>query len=176
MPLFFITGVAGSGKSTVLQELISRGYEAYGIDEDGFAHWHNNKTGYIHPKSSVKTSDRTPDFLNNHTWKIDRNMVEDLASKAKTRPVFVCGVARNENELLDLFTGKFALIVDANTLKHRIATRENNDYGKTAHELEQILKDQASNEERYSKARYILIDATQPKDRVVDDIISASDV
>lgn len=59
MPLIYITGVSGTGKSTVWAELKNRGIEAYDVDEDGLARWQNNKTRYIHPKSSVKAHQRT---------------------------------------------------------------------------------------------------------------------
>src|SRR5437660_1029900 len=81
MPLYYITGIAGSGKSTVLSELKRRGYEAYDVDEAGpaTAKWYNDTTGFVHPKSSVKKEDRTPDFLANHSWKVPRQEVVELA-------------------------------------------------------------------------------------------------
>jgi hypothetical protein len=45
-----------------------------------------------------------------------------------------------------------------------------NDYGKAPHELEQVLEDQANTEERYHKIGYIILDATQPLDVIVDEI------
>jgi uridine kinase len=171
MSLIFISGVAGSGKSMVLEELQSRGYSAYGTDEDGFAHWHNIKTGYVYPKSSIKTELRTPEFIQSNNWKLSRNMVEELALKSQGKTVFLCGVATNENELLDSFTKKFALIVDTTTLKHRIASRTTNDYGKKPHELEQVLEHQSKNKWRYEQAGYTLIDATQPTKDIVNIIL-----
>lgn len=37
----------GSGKTTVRNELKSRGYEAYDGDEDGLAKWYNDATGVV---------------------------------------------------------------------------------------------------------------------------------
>lgn len=171
MSVYLITGVAGTGKSTILEELVSRGYEAYGVDEHGFAHWHNNQTGYVYPKSSVKTHHRTPEFIKNHTWKISRKMVEDLVKKTEGRTVFLCGVASNDEEIWDLFTRIFALVLDEATLKHRLATRTTNDYGKTKHELEQTLEQVATSKDLYKKYNYIKIDATQPVNTIVDSIL-----
>ena len=39
MSLIYITGISGSGKSTVLRELAKQGYEAHGVDEEGYADW-----------------------------------------------------------------------------------------------------------------------------------------
>jgi adenylate kinase family enzyme len=176
MSLFFITGIAGSGKSTVQKELKSRGYEAYDTDDDGFAKWHNNETGYIHPKSSVKNEDRTKEFLKIHSWKVPRQEVEDLASRAKGKTIFLCGVAANEDEIRDLFKAVFELTIDDETLIHRLTTRTNNDWGKQPHELQQTLESQHNIDELYRKHNPILIDATQPIEVVVDNIIAKINV
>jgi len=43
--LFYVTGLSGPGKSAVLAELRARGYQARGVDEDGYADWINRVTG-----------------------------------------------------------------------------------------------------------------------------------
>jgi len=45
MALLYITGSPGSGKSSVKEELVIRGYASYGGGEDGFAAFYNNDTG-----------------------------------------------------------------------------------------------------------------------------------
>ena len=45
MPLYYVTGVSGTGKSSVLRELRTRGYHARGVDEDGYADWINRISG-----------------------------------------------------------------------------------------------------------------------------------
>ncbi len=172
MSLIFITGISGSGKSAVWQELKSRGYEAYDVDEDGLAKWHNNDTGYVHPKSSVKAHQRTPEFLASHSWKVPRNEVEELAKHAVDKNVYLCGVVANENELWDLFGKVIALTVDEDTLRHRIKSRTNNDFGKSEHEFEQIIGRQEDAKDSYKKFGHITIDATRPLDEVVDDVVA----
>jgi adenylate kinase family enzyme len=176
MSLFFITGIAGSGKSTVQHELKSRGYEAYDTDDDGFAKWHNNQTDYIYPKSSVKKEDRTEEFLKIHSWKVPRAEVEELVSRAINKTIFLCGVASNEDELRDLFNAVFELIIDDETLIHRLTTRTNNDWGKQPQELKKTLESQHNADKLYRKHNPILIDATQPVDIVVDNIIEKANV
>jgi thymidylate kinase len=36
MSLIYVTGLSGAGKSAVLDELVARGCEARGVDEDGY--------------------------------------------------------------------------------------------------------------------------------------------
>jgi len=171
MPLFFITGSAGTGKTTVGRVLKTRGYEAYDVDEDGLAKWQHNQTGYIHPKSSVKREQRTPDFLANHSWNFPRQEAEVLAAKAENMPIFLCGALANEDELYDLFGGRFALYVDDEILAHRLATRTSGDWGKQPHELQHTLEHHSEAYEKYRRLGFIIVDATQPLESMVDYII-----
>ncbi len=171
MSLFFITGISGSGKSEVTRELKARSYEAYDTDDDGLAKWQNNETGYIHPKSSVKQESRTDDFLHSHSWNVSRQDVIKLAERAKDKPIFLCGVADNAHELLDLFSKVFALAIDGDTLKHRLETRTGNNWGKQPHELQWSLKQQESKNKAYRNAGFTIIDAAQPVRKVVDGIL-----
>ena len=173
MALYFITGISGSGKTTVLSELRNRGYEAYDVDEAGpaTAKWHNDATGYIHPKSSVKQEDRTPEFLAQHSWKVPRAEVIDLAQNARTKDIFLGGSISNESELSDLFSRVFALIIDDKTLTHRLKARTNNDWGKSSHELNKTIAANRGLEECYQKLGYVIIDATQPSDVIALKIV-----
>lgn len=173
MPLYYLTGIAGSGKSTVLAELRNRGYEAYDVDEAGpaTAKWHHNTTGFVHPKSSVKQEDRTPEFLANHSWKVPRQEVIDLAEQSGSKTVFLGGTIANESELQDLFDTVFALAIDDNTLKHRLATRTNNDWGKSPHELAYTLAVNQELDERYRKSGYVVIDANKTTDAIITEIL-----
>lgn len=175
MSLFFVTGISGSGKSETCKELKRRGYEAYDTDDDGLARWQNIITGYVHPKSSIKKQDRTEAFLKVHSWVVPRSHVKTLAKSAFNKPVFLCGAASNEDDIRDLFKVVFELTVDDKTLIHRLQTRTNNDWGKQPHELEKTLERQHNADKLYRRANPILLDATQPIDVVVDQLIEKVD-
>lgn len=171
MSLIYITGIPGTGKSTIRQELLRRSYKAYGGAEDGIAAFYNNATGEK-LEGWVEAKARTSAWRANHTWKIDRQTVEKLKEEAKNKLVFLCAVTRNDvNELWDLFDKVIALTIDAKTLLQRLANRTNNDVGKTADELESILKKQKSSSEDYEKLGARLVDASQPLGVVVDNIL-----
>ncbi len=174
MSLIFITGVSGTGKSTVCQGLKSRGYEAYDVDDDGLGRWQNKESGYIHPKSSIKAHQRTQSFLDNHLWVVPRQKVEDLAKLAMNKKVFLCGVFSNENEMFDLFSKIIALTIDKETLINRIKSRTNNDFGKSEHELIHILDWHKEVNKSYKRSGHVIIDSTKGLDQVIDDIIKST--
>ena len=79
MPLFLITGIPGTGKTTVNAELKARGYESYDGDQDKLAHWYNIETGHeIETTSEL----RTAEFGQAHSRDIPRKTVEHLRAKA----------------------------------------------------------------------------------------------
>lgn len=170
MPLYYITGVAGFGKSTVLAELKRRGFETYDVD-DTLARWRNTQTGYIHPKSSIQKAHRTPDFLKNHNWIVPRQEVEKLSRHARANPIFVGGAIGNEDELRHLFHTVFALYINDETITHRLKTRTTNDWGKQPHELQLTLKHSASSYKKYERLGDILVDGTLPTNEIADTIL-----
>ena len=172
MALYFITGAAGTGKTTICRALQERGFTAYDVDEDGFAKWTNIETGYIHPKSSVKKEQRTSDFLEAHSWNVQKKDIEELAIKAKDSDVFLCGSISNEQELLSLFDKKFTLYVDANILRKRLESRTGNNWGSQIHEIDETLNSYVELNRNYVKLGFIFIDATQSCDAMIDCIVS----
>jgi broad-specificity NMP kinase len=84
MPLIYITGISGSGKSSISNKLKERGYEAYDADREGFNGWVNNKTGQtITRDDSLEYA--TPEWYEKYSWKTSRAKVEELAKRAKVR-------------------------------------------------------------------------------------------
>jgi len=87
--------------------------------------------------------------------------------------VFVCGVASNEDEYIDVFDKVFALDIDTETMKHRINTRTSGDFGKSTHEMKTLLEWQETTADYYQKVGAHVIDATKPVTSVVDEIVSS---
>lgn len=175
MPLYFINGVSGAGKSTILESLRSRGFEAYDVDvaEPVTAKWHNDATGFIHPKSSVKAADRTKTFLAEHSWKVPRQEVAELRNNASDKTVFFGGSVTNESEFIDLCDGTFSLMIDDKTMLQRLATRTTNDWGKSHQELELSLAANKELSAKYKTLSYTLIDASQSVEAITEEIMSA---
>jgi dephospho-CoA kinase len=171
MPLIYITGAPGSGKSTVEQGLRRLGYDASDADVLGAAY--DNVTGAITTVPPV--ADRTPDWFKAHSWKVAPPKVEELKRRAQTKLVFLCGTASNEDALWSLFDRVLLLQIDPATLTHRIKTRRDNDYGKSDHELADILRRHEKLVAKYlDQPDIVMIDATKPLPDVIGQILAAS--
>lgn len=170
MALIYITGISGTGKTAVAAALKAHGHEAYDADGEGFNSWYDRKTN-----KKVKV----PEGVNPHTrewqekniWNMSREKMEELAAKAKNKTIFFCGVTANEREMWDLFSKVICLTADEKTLRHRLATRMSNDYGKAPHELEDILRWHKPNQEAHRQSGAIIIDTIKPLDEVVEEIL-----
>jgi hypothetical protein len=84
MPLVYVTGISASGKSAALRELRSRGFTAYGVDEDGYGRWLNRRSGaedkFPHERQDLDMHQ----WFSEHEWVLD---VEKIASlKDRSRP------------------------------------------------------------------------------------------
>lgn len=171
MGFYYVTGITGAGKSTVCKELVRRGIEAYEGD-DKLSAFYYNETGQKVDRP-VTAAERTPEWRAQHTWKMSVDKLKALKTKSADKPIFVCGVTSNEDEYIDLFDKVFALVVDENTLRHRLTTRDDEHaYGKNEHEMAEVLNWQKYAAEDYHKKHAHIIDATKPLDEVVEEILA----
>jgi hypothetical protein len=86
--------------------------------------------------------------------------------------LFVCGSSRNRDRFLPYFTKVFNLRIDDDTMRRRLFKRTNNDFGKQPEELELMLTLNRNDEK---PAGAIDVDATQPLDQVVDEVLRLAD-
>lgn len=116
MRAYLITGNPGSGKSTLAAELSRRGLIA--VDADDLAFWED--------KAGVRV-DQPPgaddDWRRVHRWVWSRARIEQViaASGGDGGRMFFCGIARNQDQMLDLFEKVFLLVIDADTQIARLA-------------------------------------------------------
>jgi hypothetical protein len=88
--------------------------------------------------------------------------------------VFLVGTVDNELEVWDLFDVVVCLVIDDETLRHRLETRTNNRYGKPPHELDLIRGWNQSTEENYRRIGAVIVDATRGVDEAANAVLEAA--
>jgi hypothetical protein len=119
MPAFLITGNPGSGKSALAQELARRGLRAIDPDDDPRLAYSEDAAG--HRADPPQHPDE--EWLRSHRWVWSRSGLTEVLARY-TGPVFVCGIARNQGELLDLFDRVFLLRIDEPTQEARLKAHD----------------------------------------------------
>jgi broad-specificity NMP kinase len=170
MGIVFITGSPGSGKTTVRDELRKRGHQAYDGDLDQLAQWYDKETQQpvALPAREVWA---TEEWRERNEWKFVRERFQAIAEQSGAAPVFICGSAGNDVEVWDLFSKVIFLNTTEETLRHRLATRTGNVFGKEPFELELIIGWTKGAEEAYRGFGALIVDASRPLQEVVEEII-----
>jgi hypothetical protein len=168
--LVYVTGVPGSGKSTICAELRARGYDARDAD-DGISGWFRRADG-IEVPWTLHRGHRTPDWYAAHDCRYSVPRLTQLATLHRDRLWFLCGYAANEDEIWHLVDQAFLLHVDRSTLMQRLASRTSNTFGKSAHELKKELEWHAVDEEHARQRGMTLLDATRPVTEIVDELLA----
>jgi hypothetical protein len=171
MPLVWVTGSSGVGKSTVCGLLKSRGELAVDADWKGYSHWVDRTTGQVvtNPPDAVPAG-----WLARFGWEINRAEVEFLSRSTHDRTAFLCGSAENEGAVRDLFDHMICLVADNETIRDRLGTRTTNAFGKHPEELAAALGWNDDAEVRYRRLGATIIDGRRPPPEVVDAILSAA--
>lgn len=180
MSLIYITGMSGSGKSTVLRELSRRGFEAHGVDEEGYADWVSLETRKIkpYPHHDPPTGNDLHRWFADHDWVLSLERISELKAKADAggnKVIFLCGAANGDKDVWHLFDKVILLSVDGETIKKRVMEREDNEYGKHPDEMTNIMKWLEGYNDKYRELGAELVDARQPLVQVVDEVIKIAE-
>lgn len=147
-----VTGMSGTGKSTVLAGLARRGYRVADTDYDGL------------------TEDvPLPDGSGlEQLWRED--LMSALLAEDSDGPLFVSGCTSNQGKFYDRFDAVVLLTAPTDVLLERLATRTTNPFGKDPAELDRILEDLATVEPWLRRAATIEISTERPLEDVVEAI------
>jgi dephospho-CoA kinase len=165
MPTYLVTGYPATGKSSVADELKRRGHAAYDTDNlPGLSH-HVYKDGTPVDLSKSHIEDKSE-----LEWVWDKAKLTELLNSADE--VFICAITSKQHEFYDHFDKIFVLTIDEATLKHRLLTRTTNDFGKHPNEMKMLVDGRKPFVQQMLKVGAIPIDATQPLEKVVDDVLT----
>ena len=158
MSKVFVTGMAGTGKSSALAELARRGYRVVDTDDPG---WREYRT-YVESFDEVHRGE--------YLWVEDR--MTALLDSADDRSLFVAGGARNQSKFYDRFDAIVLLSAPAEVLLDRVTHRTTNYYGKTPLERAEIMADIVEIEPRLRQECTHELDAKRPLNDTVTDLIA----
>src|SRR3954453_21004295 len=141
--------MSGTGKSTALVELERRGFRVVDTDEPPWREWSDEDGGYI--------------------WRGD--LIAKLLARNDGPTLYVSGTVSNQGRFYPQFDAVVLLSAPARVLLRRIESRTTNDYGKTSEQRELILGHLAQVEPLLRASCTHEIDATQPVDDVVAQLV-----
>ncbi len=166
-----VTGVPGSGKTAMCEELKKLGYKAYNIEDmDGFFKMVNKKTKRL----SKNYDNYNLESVKQHDWICDKKRLQQLIKKNSEGIVFYCGTASNIGDLLHLFNKVFLLRVNEKILRKRLSTRTSNDFGRTSEVQKWVLSWKKWWENHIQKKGAIVINANRNLKEVAKDVVKNS--
>ena len=151
MKRVLVTGMSGSGKSSLLDELAARGYRTVDTDYGGY----------------FETVD------GERLWREDR--ISALLSREPDEPsdvLFVQGTTRNQVRFYPRFDHIVLLSAPAEVLAERLTTRITNPYGKDPAELAETLEYQRTVEPLLRAAATLEVVTTVPVAQVADIVLA----
>lgn len=143
MKRILLTGMSGTGKSSVVQALVAAGYKAVDTDD-----------GWCEP---------LPD--GRQQWREDA--IAALLASEDAEILFVAGCEENQVQFHSKFDQIILLTAPADVLLRRLASRTNNSYGKAREERCRVLDDLGSIELQLRRAADHEVRTTMPLSDVV---------
>ena len=140
--------MSGTGKSSVLRELARRGHRVVDTDSDEWCHW-------------VSASDGE-DWI----WREDR--IAALLALHTDGALFVSGCKSNQGRFYPDFDAVVLLSAPAEVILGRVASRDDNPYGKRPEERHEILGYLETVEPLLRATATAEIDASRPLSEVAD--------
>jgi dephospho-CoA kinase len=147
-----ITGMSGTGKSSLIASLTALGYKAVDTDD-----------GWCEPQPDGR-----------QRWREDA--IQELLATEDTGVLFVAGCEENQVKFHSQFDHIILLSAPAEILTQRLVARTANPFGKSAGEYHRVLADLADVEPRLRVIAHCEIDATMPLSEVVRATLKAVNV
>lgn len=132
-----ITGVPGSGKSSVCRELTDLDYAAYDIESiEGICKMVRKDTG----ENFVDFDNADLEKVKNSDWICDKDKLQELIRAQTEEIAFYCITTSNTEEIIPLFTDIILLRPSPETVRKRLSNREGKeDMGNVKETREWIL-------------------------------------
>lgn len=162
MKRVLITGISGTGKSVLIEELQARGYKAVDADNDEYSEWVEVENDRDEYGSTVEPG---------RDWVWREARIQALLSKEEADILFLSGCAANMGQFLPQFDQVVLLSVDEESTLERLATRTNNVYGKRPEEAKRVMELKESVEPILRKIAGYEIDTNQSMETIVAEVV-----
>ena len=146
-----LTGMSGTGKSSVIRELVNRGYKAIDTDD-----------GWSEPQPDGRQQ-----------WREDA--IQALPGTEEADVLFVAGCGENQVKFHAQFDRIVLLRAPLETMIERMATRTNSPYGKDPEEFRRFLEDVETVEPLLRHVAHHEVRTTAPLDEVVASVLRGID-
>ncbi len=154
-----LTGISGTGKSTVIEYLAARGYKAIDTDYGGLSELVSV------PDDELTGLDPGQDWV----WREDR--IQELLSTDDVEVLFISGCSPNQGRFYPQFDHVVLLTAPAGVIVERLASRTNNPYGKLPEEVARTLQLQQDIEPLLRAGAGLEVDTSVPLDQVVAKVL-----
>jgi shikimate kinase len=148
MKRVLLTGMSGTGKSSVLAVLRARGFKTVDTDYGGWSEQVGKEWLWLEDRMARLLSTEDADVL------------------------FVSGAVRNQTKFYDRFDDVVLLTAPIAVMTERLASRTNNPYGKDAAELAEVIGFKETVEPALRRKAHLEIDTSIPLDEVVEKILT----
>lgn len=159
MKRVLITGMSGSGKSAVIEELIARGYRAHDLDTSEWSEWIA-----ANPSDTV-----TPAEGRDWVWRQDR--VRRLLSEHQDGRLFIAGTAENMPTMFPLIDVIILLSAPLAVLMDRLSARSIGGYGHSSEDRQKVIDLISTVEPLLREVAHLEIDTQGPVQATVEEIL-----
>jgi dephospho-CoA kinase len=139
-----VTGMSGTGKSSVLRVLSQRGHRVVDTDTEEWSEWVDDG------------------------WNWREDAMAALLAGHEHGHLFIAGCHTNQGRFYDRLDGVVLLSAPAEVLLERIDARDDNPYGKSDEERALVLRHLAEVEPLLRATASAELDATEPLDSLAD--------
>lgn len=168
--LYFITGISGSGKTTIGRELIKLGEVAFdGKIQRGLFHFADkdgNRPGDYQPNNKA--------WMQKYRWILNKPMFDELMEQNRAADrVFLCGGAEDLIRYWPQGKKAFLLKVDSKTMLKRLQEeKRDNNFGKDKQTQDRLLERLDRYQNKMISLGAISVDAIRPINEVVKCILN----